>query len=367
MQEKNGCFFAFKTLISRNYAGMSLEKSVLKLLDGANPSGPLPTTRELGERFGVSHVTVSRVLRRLADSGTLWQADSGRFYKAERALARARPVGCLVRSLSAWAAWYEGIMTGVGRACEAEGRGILVHPITDFVKQSGPGEAASFLSDQKQQAILSHYLDRHLKETERLLLDDSWSDAVLQREATRLRSACILLRPSPVAGMDACFPDYAQGALLGLSHLLGCNYREIIFVQPYDNYATTKQMEQAFSEVFRSLSASSAKFQVFQSRGAEAFPELIGQLKSKREERVALVCPEDNFSVVLLRALRESGITVPGSVGLLGGMGTGILADAGISRLSVDFEALGECAVTSRFSSQSRPCINFKLQAGDTT
>ncbi len=167
--------------------------------------------------------------------------------------------------------------------------------------------------------------------------------------------------------MDACFPDYAQGALLGLSNLLGCNYREIIFVQPYDNYATTKQMEQAFSEVFRSLSASSAKFRVFQSRGPEAFPELMEQLKRKQKERVALVCPEDNFSVVLLRALREFGITVPGSVGLLGGMGTRILADAGISRLSVDFEALGECAVTSRFSSQRDPSTRFQLRVGDTT
>lgn len=334
----------------RKVSSMDLESLIVKELAAGDPLAPLPTTRELGERFGISHVTVSRVLRKLAETGKLWQAHSGRFYaaEAEAQLSRPRPVGCLVRSLSGWAAWYERIMTGVSLGCEMEERGILVHPVADMVIQAAPDARASFMGKSAQRKVMERYIQRHAGSEQKLLLDDTWSDAVLREYAARLPPARLLLRPSPVAAVPSIHPDYAQGAMLGLSHLLGLGYKKICFVQPYKSYATTREFERAFTAAVDAIGVVGLQYEVFESDGTEGFGSLARRLKTKAGRGTALVCPEDNFSVSLLASLEEVGIELPGQVGLLGGMGTEILARAGISRLVVDFVELGRRAVTTR-------------------
>lgn len=349
---------------------MSLENSIVKELKSGDVLAPLPTTRELGERYGVSHVSVSRILRKMADEGRLWQAHSGRFYaaEAEAQLSHPRPVGCLVRSLSGWAAWYERIMTGVSFGCEAEERAILVHPVADMVVQAAPDAPASFLRASEQRKVMERYIRRHAGSEQKLLLDDAWSDAVLRKYADRLPSARLLLRPSPVAAIPSLHPNFPQGAMLGLSHLLGLGHKKIIFVQPYKDYATTREFEAAFTDAVESIGEVGLEYEVFQSEGSARFGKLIKRLKTKAGEGTALVCPEDNFSVALLAALREAGIDVPGKVALLGGMGTRILAEAGISQLSVDFVELGRRAVTTRAKDWTENLtIPFALERGVTT
>jgi len=348
---------------------MNLEKSISKVLEATGPLEPLPTTRELGEQFSVSHVTVSRSLRRMLEGGILWQAHSGRFYRAkdEASLARPRPVGCLVRSLSGWGAWYEGIMAGVGRACEVESRGILVQPAADLVRQRGPGEKTRFLPQNQQQQLLTRYLDRNPKETVRLLLDDAWSDKVIRMEAGRLGLARMLMRPGPIEGMQSCYPNFEQGALLGLFHLLEEGYEDIYFVQPYLSYPTTSHLEKSFVQAFKRLGGNSARFKLWRSDGASEFPSLIAELKRKRKRRSALVCPEDNFSVLLLRYLREAGLQVPKQVGLLGAMGTRILQAEKVSCLKIDFIELGERAVTGPFGEDGHALVDFTFERGGTT
>lgn len=349
---------------------MDLEDSIVKELKGRDVLSPLPTTRELGERLGKSHVTVSRVLRKMAEEGRLWQAHSGRFYAAaaEAQLSRPRPVGCLVRSMSGWAAWYERIMTGVSLGCEAEERGILVHPVANMVVQSAPDAPASFLRASEQRKVMERYLQRHEGSEQKLLLDDTWSDAVLRKYADQLPPARLLLRTSPVDAIPSLHPNFPQGAMLGLSHLLGLGWKRIIFVQPYKDYATTRELETAFAAAVGAIGDVGLDFEVFESDGSERFGELVKRLKPKAAEGTALVCPEDNFSVALLAALREAGIDIPGKVALLGGMGTRILTDAGVSRLSVDFVELGRRAVTTRARDWTENLtIPFVLERDATT
>jgi len=349
---------------------MNLEDSIVEKLKGRDVLSPLPTTRELGERFGKSHVTVSRVLRKMAEEGRLWQAQSGRFYAAaaEAKLSRPRPVGCLVRSMSGWAAWYERIMTGVSLGCEAEERGILVHPIADMVVQAAPDAPAFFLSKREQSKVMERYIQRHAGSEHKLLLDDTWSDAVLRQYADRLPPARLLLRPSPVKAIPSLHPNFPQGAMLGLSHLLGLGHKKIVFVQPYKNYATTRELQSVFASAVGSIGDVGLEFEVFESEGSERFGELVKRSKTKGGKRTAFICPEDNFSVALLAALREAGIDVPGKVALLGGMGTRILADAGISRLSVDFVELGRRAVATRAKDWTENLtLPFVLERDSTT
>lgn len=329
---------------------MDLESLIVKELKAGDLMTPLPTTRELGERFGVSHVTVSRILRKLADAGTLWQAHSGRFYaaEAEAQLSRPRPVGCLVRSLSGWAVWYERIMTGVSLGCEMEERGILVHPVADLVQQAAPDAPASFMGKSAQRKVMERYIHRHVGSEQKLLLDDNWSDAVLREYADRLPPARLLLRSSLVAEIPSIHPDFPQGAMLGLSHLLGLGYKKICFVQPYKSYATTDEFERAFTAAIQSIGDVGVEYEVFRSDGTENFGKLSRRLKTKAAQGTAVLCPEDNFAVALLARLREAGVDVPGRVALLAAMGTEILERAGVSRLSVDFVELGRRAVTTR-------------------
>jgi len=172
--------------------------------------------------YGIA-VILLQDLRKLADAGALWQAHSGRFYspEAKEQLSRPHPVGCLVRSLSGWAAWYERIMTGVSLGCEFEERGILVHPVANMVVQSAPDSTASFMGKAAQRKLMERYIQRHKSVERKLLLDDIWSDTVLREYADRLPPARLLLRPSPVEEIPSIHPDYAHGAMLGLSHLLG--------------------------------------------------------------------------------------------------------------------------------------------------
>jgi len=335
-----------------------------------DPLTPLPTTRVLGERFGVSHVTVSRALRNLADEGKLWQAHSGRFYaaEAEAHLARPRPVGCLVRSLSGWAAWYERIMTGVSLGCEAEERAILVNPVAGMVCQESPDSPAAFLPKREQGKAMDRYIHRQSGSEPKLLLDDVWADATLRKYADRLPTARLLLRPSPIPAIPSLHADFPQGAMLGLSHLLGLGWKKILFVQPYGDYATTKELEKAFSTAVGAIGDVGLTFEVFHSEGAARFRELIRRLRTKAGAGTALVCPEDNFSVSLLKTLQQAGLDVPGRVALLGAMGTDILSNAGISRLVVDFVELGRRASTTRLKDwRQNLTIPFTLERDRTT
>lgn len=349
---------------------MDLETQIVKVLKAGDSLAPLPTTRELGERFGVPHVSVSKVLRKLADEGTLWQAHSRRFYPAEAKaqLSRPRPVGCLVRSLSGWAAWYEQIMTGVSLGCEKEERGILVHPVADMVVQAAPALSASFMGKNTQRKIMERFIRRHAGSEQKLLLDDIWSDAILREYAGRLPPARMLLRSSPLKEVPSIHPDYEQGAMLGLSHLLGMGFNKIKLVQPYANYATTREFEQAFTTAIRAIGVGGLDFEVVESQGAESFGELARRLKIENGTRTGLICPEDNFAVALLNVLRDAAVDVPGRVGLLAGMGTTILKEDGISRLSVDFVEMGRRAVTTRAENwQENLTVPFTLTRDQTT
>lgn len=348
---------------------MKLERLITKILNQMEPLEPLPTTRQLGDRFALSHVTIARVLRGMVDSGILWQAQSGRFYRAEakEKLHRPRPVGCLVRSLSEWTAWYEGIMTGVGQGCESESRSILVHPVPDFVQQSGADQPSRFLSELRQKEVLKRFLDQDERKTERLLLDDCLSDSVITLEKKRLKLARLLLRPSPVKEIEAAYPDYQQGSCLGISHLLDRGYEHIIFVQPYPNYQTVRLFESEFTKAFQNIGTGNATYEVFQSNGALAFPDLIKKITVTTNKRTALFCPEDNCAVLLQSLLSKAGIAVPGSVGVLGAMGTKILNDSHISRLKVDFVILGQRAVTGFIPLNGGPCVEFSLEPDSTT
>lgn len=348
---------------------MSLETQVLSALPSPDAAlEPLPTTRALGDRFGVSHVTVSRVLRRLADEGKLWQADNGRFYhpRAADSLAKIRPVSCLVRSINGWAAWYQQIMKGVSLVCEEQDRGIFLNPISALIRQQSPVALATYASTEEQRETFEAYLKRNEERAEFVLLDDAWSDEILCDYGKRLVSPRMLLRPSPCPEIESFYPDYAQGSMLALSHLLGRGFKRFLFVQPYPNYQVPRHFQAVFQDAFASIGGIDARLEVFETLGSERFPALLAQLAASKE-RVALICPEDNFSVALLHALHEAAFDLPGKIGLLAAMGSPMLENAHLTRVVVDFCEIGQKAVQGTPDYNRGPCVRFSLKVGATT
>src|SRR5690606_9210229 len=53
--------------------GAPLAEKLRQIVAGAPANRALPTTRELGKRFGVANTTVFRALRELVDAGEIWQ------------------------------------------------------------------------------------------------------------------------------------------------------------------------------------------------------------------------------------------------------------------------------------------------------
>ena len=73
---------------------------------------------------------------------------------------------------------------------------------------------------------------------------------------------------------------------------------------------------------------------------ADARRLVVERVRSTRQ-RVALFCPEDNVSTLLLDALHAARVHCPDKAGVFSGMGTAVAAARSLSRLELPFEAMG--------------------------
>lgn len=346
-----------------------LEADILRLLRKTDTvTTPLPTTRELGERFNLSHVTVARVMKRMVEDKLLWQSKGGRFYspEAEALLARPQPVGCLIRGINAWASWYPHLMGGVSDTCEGSGRGMLIHPVNVLLKQERPDARPGYASPKEQQAALQTYMRVHASECAITILDDLWDDEVLARYASEMPSPRMLLRVCAVEGVESAYPDYEQGALLAVSHFLSRGYEKVIVARPFRGYGTVDQIVAAFEKTSSVLGGGDT-VKVVELDGN---PKNLTWLKAiaRSHKRVGIFCPEDNFSVALHENIVAAGYRIPEDVGILAGLGSEMVSDRGFSSLSVNFEQLGRLAASANAEQlRDRSSLRLKLAIGSTT
>lgn len=323
-----------------------LADQLRQLIAKAAPERPLPTTRELGGRYGLANTTVFRILRDLAAAGEIWQHPAnGRYYPpgARALLDRPKPVACLIRRLELASELYRELLEGISAGCGERQRTMLLWHDERLVNHPNPEQPPVFAHASQQRAILDDFLRRHRDAAGGFLLDHVWSDDALRGFAAQLRPAVVLFRSCALPELGNVSVDFRSGALKALAHLLGRGFEHIVFVQPFAKDPAVAELGAALEKAAAELDCAH-RLSTNSATTSKERASLIARL-SRSTRRNALFCPEDNVALQLHAAIREAGMRCPERIGLLSVMGTDFAVKAGLSCLRYDFRALGRMAV----------------------
>lgn len=353
----------------RVFRDRSWEDRLRHLVESSPSDVPLPTTRSLGEQFGVANTTAFRALQKLIAERKLWQHPNGRFYPAaaQALLERPKPVACLTRRLELCSELYREILEGVSAGCGANRRTMLIWHDELLLNHPDPAAPPVFAQTRQQNIILQDFLSRHAHVVGGVILDHLWSDAALEKHADELRPGVVLFRRCAVESFHNIHADFEAGALQALSHLLGRGYDRIVPVEPFEG-------DPAVNQFLDALESSAARLGCKARLAARATAaterdraSLISRFATLRA-RTAFLCPEDNVAVLLLRTARAAGSKCPEKLGLLSVMGTDFATREHISCLRYDFRTLGRLAVESLGNPQRlQRVIEPAFVPGETT
>ena len=347
----------------------ALADRLRRMVASAPADRPLPTTRELGNRFGLANTTVFRILRGMAAAGEIWQhPTNGRYYPpgARELLDRPKPVACLIRRLELGSALYRELLEGISSGCGVHQRTMLLWHDERLVNHPDPQEPPVFAHTTQQRAILNEFLDRHGEAAGGFLLDHVWNDDALRSLAERLQPAVVLFRSSALERFSNIAVDFRAGALKALAHLLGRGFEHIVFVEPFAGDPAVAEFSSALAKAAAELECAS-RLSTSVATTAKERAALIDRV-GRTSRRNALLCPEDNVALQLVAAARDAGLRCPEKVGVLSVMGTDAAVNAGISCLRYDFRELGRRAVEALASNEPvRHVLAPAFSAGTTT
>jgi hypothetical protein len=317
-----------------------------KLIAATPPDAPLPTTRELGTRFGLANTTVFRVLRGLTIAGEAWQhPTNGRYYPpgARALLDRPKPVACLIRRLELGSALYRELLEGISAGSGERHRTMLLWHDERLVNHPDPQEPPVFAPVTQQRATLAEFLDRHGPAAGGFILDHVWSDDALRVHTGRLQPAVVLFRSCTLEGIGNVSVDFFSGALKALAHLLGRGFEQITFIEPFAGDPAVSEFSAALGHAAAEIGCANRLSTA--SAGTVRERATLVERLGRGSRRTALLCPEDNIALLLTADLRNAGVRCPERAGVLSVMGTNAAASAGLSCVRYDFRRIGRLAV----------------------
>ena len=354
---------------ARDQPDSALTDKLRRLIGATSADRPLPTTRELGKRFGLANTTVFRILRSMAAAGELWQhPTNGRYYPpaARELLDRPKPAACLIRRLELGSALYRELLEGISVGSGQRQRTMLLWHDERLVNHPDPQEPPMFAAAAQQRATLSEFLDRHGDAAGGFILDHVWSDDALRSQRERLRPAVVLFRSSTLENASNVAVDFRAGALKALAHLLGRGFEHIVFVEPFAGDPAVAEFSSALTKAAAELECAN-RLSVSAASTAKERTALVERL-GRPNRRTALLCPEDNVAVQLAEAAKSAGVKCPEKLGVLSVMGTELATKAGVSCLRYDFRELGRVAVDALSSvTPVRHLLAPTFVAGTTT
>jgi DNA-binding LacI/PurR family transcriptional regulator len=298
---------------------------------------PLPTTREIGERYNVNASTVFRQLTKYEKTNRLWRSFSGRFYdaRARDLIEPPRPIACLFRRIENWSFLYQEIMEGIASACESAGRATLLWHDERLVQQAEAGSQPRFASLANQKKSLESFLSRYGRGIDGLILDHAWSNQALEVIPSELRERSVIVcRPGP-PDIASVHPDMLRNAGTAITQLLAQGCRTIHPVRPFNG-------DPAIDYTLASIqaAAASASFALgpeLDASTAAARSKIIRDVSRKREP-IGLISPEDNIAHLL--AAEKSA-----AVAIISIQGT--RHASAIPRIPTDYSALGVRAIAA--------------------
>lgn len=306
---------------------------------------PLPTTRELGEHYGISNASVCRLLIRLDQEDMIWRRDNGRYYPNEsrRLFERRKPYACLLRKLQTWSRIYHGIMSGFSQAFGRNKTAMLFVHNETLVRHADTAHPPLHAGASAQRESLAEFFHDHENQFGGILLDDVWRDDVLEEFSPQLANAVIVCRPTKLAGLSSVSVDFEASALMAVGHLYARGYEEIWLAVPFANAAPIDLLAEAAVKSAAKLGTAIAPENVCAVATPEEREQFLARLKGTKK-RIGVFCLEDNVALILWRSFAKAGIECPARVGLLSGMGTAIVSDHLISSLQIDYERIGRTA-----------------------
>ncbi|WP_233256584.1 substrate-binding domain-containing protein [Opitutus sp. ER46] len=324
-----------------------LEKALRQIATAKswNAAEPLPTTREMGEHFGISNATACRLLIRLSDEGVIWRRDNGRYYlnDSRRLVELHKPYACLLRRLQNWSRVYQAVMGGFSQAFGRDPTSMLFVHNETLVRHADTAHPPVHATAAEQRSSLAEFFQIHRSGFRGILLDEVWDDRVLAEYATELTNAVIVCRPTSIAGLSSVSADFEAGALLAIGHLYARGFDEIWIAVPYADSVAIENLRDAATRAATMLGAGIAEQNVCPVASPDDRERFIARLKSARR-RIGVFCLEDNIALILRQAITAAGIECPANVGLLSGMGTDLVTERRISSLRIDYEAIGRTA-----------------------
>lgn len=326
----------------RGVAGMEAALRRLAVQKTWDIQLPLPTTRELGERYGISNASACRLLKRLDEEEVVWRRENGRYYMAEsrRLFERRKPYACLLRKLQNWSRIYQGVMSGFSQAFGRNRAAMLFVHNEGLVRHADTAHPPVHAGPAAQREALAEFFRDHDDQFGGVLLDDVWLDEVLEEFAGKLENAVIVCRPTRLPGLASVSVDFDSSAVLAIGHLFARGYEEIRIAVPFRGAAPVDLMCAAAQRAAATLGRPIEDRNVGLVATPDERAEFIRRLK-ETPKRVGVFCLEDNVALILRRSLQEAGVACPERVGIISGMGTDIVTDRNITTLQIDYERIG--------------------------
>lgn len=329
-----------------------LTHSLEKWLDGqvlrqdAGALKPLPATRALGEKFGISHGTVFRLLARLEKEGKVWRHANGRIYPAlaGKVLGRAKPLAVMLRRMLAWSSLCREVMEGFTDECGERDRPILLFHNRNLMVQEMADSGLKVASNRSQKEMLREFVLLHGDSVGGVLFDEVWRDESIREALPPEVAAVSFSRASVLPQVGSVAADFKAGALLAMSHLLASGYEKILLVDPLPDYEPARRFLKLAAEVHREISGRELPgSRIVELHSADQRREFLRKLAGSKT-RTGLICPEDNLSLSLAREMRAAAIPLGRLHGLVSVMGTSAIAAGDISCVRYDYRAMGHAA-----------------------
>jgi len=274
------------------------------------PSGRPVSLKQLAASLGLSPTTVSLVLNASPQAASIPPATQKRIFDAARH-ANYRP-NFLARSL---------------RAQRTRTVGVIVSELSE-------GYSALVIAGIEEELMrlgyiclaTSHRHDaRRMESIPRLLIERSVDGLILVDAPYSLHA------PIPVVavsghqhepGRTNIVLDHQAAATLGLDHLLALGHRHIAVIQGQEFSSDTQVRFEAIREVARLRGVPLDEALVVQLQGDSPSPETgyaaARELLARRRPFSALFAFNDISAFGAIRAFQEQGLSVPGSVSVVG-------------------------------------------------